>query len=183
MKICEKNHNKKAPSVDLDLQLCLATERRIFNVLKNIASKAVDHNSSAQNVGAIVVFGDFPQDYQGVRGLVQMKPKQNPITSPIIINTDEAEEVIETFSRHPYDGAVVVNKAGQIIGAGIYLTVDHPTLDLPDGCGTRHKAAASFSLHNSVISVLTLSEETNKVRLWRDGKKEEELEIKSGDYK
>lgn len=182
MKICEKNHNNTAPSVDSSLQLCLAMdnkkiEKYIFDILKNLAYKAVDR--STQNVGAIVVFGDFYQTHHSVEGLVQMKPKQNPIKSLTMIDTDEAEEVIETFSKYPYDGAIIVDKMGQIIGAGIYLTVDHPKIDIPDGCGTRHKAAASFSLHNAVISVLTLSEETNKIRLWRDGK--EEFEIRPGE--
>lgn len=174
MTTCEKKQNNTAPSVDFSLQFCLATdnkkvEERILNILKSMAS-------DAESVGAIVVFGDFSQSRQCVRGLVQMKPKQNPITSLIMVDTDEGERTIRTFSQYPYDGAIIVDKTGQIIGAGIYLTVDHPTLDIPDECGTRHKAAASFSLHNDVISVLTLSEETNTVRLWRDGK-EEAIEV------
>jgi DNA integrity scanning protein DisA with diadenylate cyclase activity len=177
MTTCEKKHNNAAPSVDFGLQFRLATdnekvEELIFNILKNIASKAKD-----RSLGAIVVFGDFSQSRQCVEGLVQMKPKTNPITSLIMIDTEEGAEVIETFSRYPYDGAIIVDKTGQILGAGIYLMVDHPTLDIPDGCGTRHKAAASFSLHNDVISVLTLSEETNTIRLWRDGKEEEVIEV------
>jgi DNA integrity scanning protein DisA with diadenylate cyclase activity len=165
MTTCEKKHNNAAPSVDFGLQFRLATdnekvEELIFNILKNIASKAKD-----RSLGAIVVFGDFSQSRQCVEGLVQMKPKTNPITSLIMIDTEEGAEVIETFSRYPYDGAI------------IDLMVDHPTLDIPDGCGTRHKAAASFSLHNDVISVLTLSEETNTIRLWRDGKEEEVIEV------
>jgi DNA integrity scanning protein DisA with diadenylate cyclase activity len=175
----EKNYNGDLPSVDFNAQSDLSVEKRkiernIFDILKSIASNvAVD---PAKSMGAIVVFGDFIQPHH--KGLIQMKPKQNPITFSVMINTDKGVDTLETFSRHPYDGAVVVNKDGQIVGAGMYLVVEHPTIDVPDGCGTRHKSAASFSLHNDIISVLTLSEETNTVRLWRDGKVEEVLEVK-----
>jgi hypothetical protein len=42
-------------------------------------------------------------------------------------------------------------------------------------------AAASFSLQNSVTSVLTLSEETNIVRIWKSGKIVKESQIKAED--
>jgi DNA integrity scanning protein DisA with diadenylate cyclase activity len=182
MTTCEKNQNNTAPSVDFSLQFCLATdnekvEEDILGILKNMVSEA------RHDVGAIVVFGDFSKSRQCVAGLIQMKPKTNPITSLIMIDSKEGAEIVKTFSMPPHDGAIVVDKTGQILGAGIYLMVNHPTLELPEGCGTRHKAAASFSLHNDVISVLTLSEETNIIRLWRDGKEEEVIEIELGDKK
>jgi len=160
MTTCEKKYRK--------------IERNIFDILRIIASRVAA--GSAQKMGAIVVFGDFKSCH--TKGLVQMKPKQNPITSPIMIDTSEGAEAIEIFSRHPYDGAIVVNGDGEIIAAGIYLIVEHPNIDIPDGCGTRHKSAASFSLHNYVNSVLTLSEESNIVRLWRDGTEEKVLDAK-----
>lgn len=180
MKICEKNHNNMVPSVDFSLQFSLVVdnekiEKHIFEILKDVAYCI--GNSTKDKMGAIVVFGDFSQSRQCTEGLVQMKPKKNPIKSLIMIDADEGAEVIETFSRYPYDGAIIVDMSGQIIGAGVYLMVNHPSIDIPDGCGTRHKSAASFSLHNDVISVLTLSEETNTIRLWRDGKEEKSLKV------
>jgi DNA integrity scanning protein DisA with diadenylate cyclase activity len=136
--------------VDFSLQFRLATdnekiEKHIFNILEDIANSV---DSSTRKVGAIVVFGDFSQSRQCIEGLVQMKPKQNPITSLIMIDTDEGAETVETFSRYPHDGAIVVDKTGQ---------------------------------NNDVISVLTLSEETNTIRLWRDGKEEESHKVGQGD--
>ena len=166
----------EAPSVDFSLQLSLLAdeevENSIFNTLKQLASDVV--NKKCTGIGAIVVLGDFTP-FHMVEGLVQMKPKQNPIKSLITIDKKEGLDTIRIFSSYPYDGAIIVNKTGQIIGAGLYLVVDHPEIEIPDDCGTRHKAAASFSLRDDIISVLTLSEETNSVRIWRDGELDAEM--------
>jgi DNA integrity scanning protein DisA with diadenylate cyclase activity len=172
--------NIVAPVVDFTAQFCLADkseeiENEIFNSLKKIAGKISDGSESS--AGAIVVLGDF-SNAKKVNGLVQMKPKENPITCLIKVGTEEGINTILTYSKEPFDGAVIVDKSGQIIGAGIYLVVEHPLLELPEKCGTRHKAAASFSLRDDVISVLTLSEETNTIRIWKDGSAEVQLEIK-----
>ena len=46
---------------------------------------------------------------------------------------------------------------------------DNPSLDIPDGSGTRHISAASFSTNDKIRSVFTLSEETSIVRIWKNG--------------
>jgi len=163
----------EAPNVDFSLQLSLDknsehVESSIFSWLKIIATEVAEEKLDP--LGAIIVLGDFEENDGIVEGMVQMKPKQNPIESYIIIDGEDSRDHIVEFSVAPFDGAIIVNRTGQIIGAGIYLVVDNPLLDMPDDCGTRHKAAASFSERNDVISVLTLSEETNTVRLWKDGK-------------
>jgi DNA integrity scanning protein DisA with diadenylate cyclase activity len=173
MKILE--NQKQKPIIDFTAQFCLAdnsekVEAGIINSLKSIAGKIAD--GKEPNAGALVVLGDFSQKHQ-VSGLVQMKPKVNPITSLKTIGTDEGTEVILKYSKTPYDGAVIIDKTGQIIGAGVYLVVEHPLIEIPEKCGTRHKAAASFSLRNDVISVLTLSEETNTIRVWKNGQVEQ----------
>ncbi len=168
-----EHNNNEAPHVDFSLQLSLDNnsehvESSIFEWLKIIAKDVVE--DKANPIGAIIVLGDFEMHGPCVDGMVQMKPKQNPVESLVMIDTDDGDNLIREYSKSPYDGAIVVHRSGQILGAGIYLVVDNPMLETPDDCGTRHKAAASFSERNDVISVLTLSEETNTVRLWKDGK-------------
>jgi len=165
--------NGEAPHVDFSLQLSLDknsehVESSIFEWLKIIANDVAEDKLSP--LGALIVLGDFELNEAKIDGMVQMKPKQNPVESYIVIDSDLGKDYIVEFSGTPFDGAIVINRSGQIIGAGIYLVVDNPLLDMPDDCGTRHKSAASFSERNDVISVLTLSEETNTVRLWKDGK-------------
>ena len=171
----------EAPHVDFSLQFGFAknderVEARLYEVLKDIATEIVE--GVKENLGALVVLGDFSQNYGKLSGAVQMKPKQSPVDDLITVDDDNVAEIISQFSEAPFDGAIVVDKTGQIIGAGIYLIVDDPTLDTPEDCGTRHKAAASFSLRSDVISVLTLSEETNTIRIWRDGKQAEVHKVK-----
>lgn len=168
----ERVEQTERPYIDFSLQLSLDknsehVESSIFESLKVIAQEVSENAIEA--VGALVVLGDFEDDGI-VHGMVQMKPKQNPIESYIVVDSELGQDYIMKYSSPPYDGAIVVNRTGQIIGVGVYLIVDNPLLDMPDDCGTRHKAAASFSEKESVISVLTLSEETNTVRVWKNGK-------------
>lgn len=143
-------------------------EQGIFDCLTGIATNV--ETGECKPLGALIVLGDFEKFGPQVSGMVQMKPKQNPVESLIMINSEDSVHYIMEYSVSPYDGAIVINSSGQILGAGVYLVVDNPLLETPDDCGTRHKAAASFSERNDVISVLTLSEETNTVRLWKQGK-------------
>lgn len=179
--IMEENNTKQseAPYVDFSMQFSFAKndekfERTIFELLKGLA-KSVAADIEAP-LGALVVLGDFEKDPR-VDGMVQMKPKQNPIESLKMVDTEAGRHCIIEYSRPPHDGAIVVDRSGQIIGAGVYLVVDSPMLDTPEDCGTRHKAAASFSLRKDVIGVLTLSEETNTVRVWKDGKLKEVFRV------
>lgn len=162
-----------APNVDFSMQFSLAKsdergEKRILETLQHLVGEVA--HGRLTPLGALVVFGDFGKHGPVISGMVQMKPKQNPIESLKMIDTKPGYECILEYSQAPHDGAVIIDRSGQIIGAGIYLVVEDPTLDMPDDCGTRHKAAASFSKRSDVISVLTLSEETNTVRIWKKGK-------------
>ena len=161
------------PSVDFSMQINLAknnekVEKKIFKLLCGIAEKIV--GQSQEPIGTIIVLGDFEKYGPVISGVVQMKPKQNPIDTFKIVDTEHGAQLIKEYSQSPYDGAMILDKTGQILGVGVYLIIEHPTLDIPDDCGTRHKAAASFSMRSDVISVFTLSEETNIVRIWKEGK-------------
>ena len=61
----------------------------------------------------------------------------------------------------------MVNKDGKYLLC--ILEVRNPSLDVPDGCGTRHITAASFSTRKEVECIFTLSEETSIVRCGKDG--------------
>lgn len=172
-----------APHVDFSMQFSFAKndekfERIIFETLKDLAKSIARKDENP--LGALVVLGDFEKNPR-VKGMVQMKPKQNPIESLKMINSEAGRHCLVEYSHPPHDGAVVVDRSGQIVGVGIYLVIDNPVLSTPEDCGTRHKAAASFSLRNDVISVSTLSEETNTVRVWKEGKIKEVFRIEDAD--
>jgi len=176
----EQSNGHQLPFVDFSLQFGLAknsekVEKCIFESLKEIAKSIAD--GSASKLGALIVVGDFEKHGPVIQGMVQMKPKQNPVEKLMLFDGEQGAGFINELSGSGFDGAMVVDRTGQILGAGIYLVVDDPTLDTPEDCGTRHKAAASFSRRPDVISVLTLSEETNTVRVWQHGKVKEVFRV------
>ena len=160
-----------APAIDFTSQLNLANnnkdvEEKILNILKKIAK---DIKDGKDGTGAIVVLGTWSALNPIAKGMLQLKPSKNPIDKFITVDSIDNVDMIRHFSSSPFDGAIIINTSSQILGAGVYLVVEHPMIEIPEGCGTRHKAAASFSLRDDVISVLTLSEETNIIRIWKNG--------------
>lgn len=161
---------KRVTSADFSFQFSAArehqkVEKKVFNILCEISK---ENKKSKSKLGILVVFGvfDTAKDYV-VSGMRQIG--RNPIQKYIdISNTSFKEDISELF-RDGSDGAIVINRNGQVIGSKVYLIVDNPSLEVPDGCGTRHISAASFSEREDVLAVFTLSEETSVVRTWKDG--------------
>ena len=119
-------------------------------------------------LGILVVFGVFDTSKEYVvSGMRQIGI--NPIQKYIDISSSSFKDDISDLFRDGSDGAIIINRNGQIIGSKVYLIVDNPSLEVPDGCGRRHISAASFSERDDVIAVFTLSEETSVVRTWKDG--------------
>lgn len=152
-------------AVDFSFQVNLArerTEKRIFKLLCQISDKLF---KESKGVGALVVLGKF--DSSSVPGMRQIG--MNPIQKYLNISFGQFEEEIEKILESNDDGAVIINQNGQILGTGLYLTVENPNLEIPEGTGTRHISAASFSTREDVISTFVLSEETLSVRAFKNG--------------
>ena len=160
-----------APAIDFTVQLNFANYENVESIILNILKKiAKDINDGKSNgIGAIVVLGTWSSSNPIVEDMLQLKPAVSPIDKFITIDLIEDVNVLQNFFTSSFDGAVVINTLGQVLGAGVYLIVEYPMIEIPKGCGTRHKAAASFSCKKDVISVLTLSEETNIIRIWKNG--------------
>ena len=161
---------RRTTSADFSFQFSAArehqkVEKKIFNILCEISKENKDRQ---KKLGILVVFGifDVAKDYS-VSGMRQIGI--NPIQKYIDISSTSFKKDIQALFREEADGAIVINRNGQIIGSKVYLIVDNPALEVPDGCGTRHISAASFSIRDDVIAVFTLSEETSVVRTWKDG--------------
>jgi len=173
----EKNN---VPFVDFSTQFALSSsvdevEDAIISGILEIAKKA--SQGKIDKVGSLVVLGNFEKFGPKIEGMTEMKPGKNPIKNLHMVNTSDVK-LIFAYSVPPADGAIIIDRSGQIIGAGIYLVIDNPLIDVPHDCGTRHKAAASFSLRDDVIAVYTLSEETNLTRIWKNGIIEKVIDIK-----
>jgi len=161
---------KRTTSADFSFQFSAArehqkVEKKIFGLLCEVAKENKDR---AKKLGILIVLGIFDTAKDNiVSGMRQIGI--NPIQKYIDISSSSFDKDISVLLRDEADGAIVVNRNGQIIGSKVYLIVDNPALEVPDGCGTRHISAASFSMREDVIAVFTLSEETSIVRTWKDG--------------
>lgn len=159
------------PAVDFSFQFNTAKEHEkventIFDYLCEISKKF--YKKKDDRGGVLIVLGEFDKSKEYViSGMRQIG--KNPIQRYLNITHQKHKNDIVSMMSKNYDGAFVVNKNGQILGVGIYLTVENPSLDIPDGSGTRHITAASFSTRDDVQSVFTLSEETCAVRIWKNG--------------
>lgn len=159
------------PSVDFSFQFNVAKEhdkieKRIFSMLRTISKQTC--KLKTKRVGCLVVLGNFDAATNHiVAGMRQIS--KNPIQKYLNISANSCEKEILSLFKESLDGAVIINKNGQLLGAGIYLIVDNPSLDIPDGSGTRHISAASFSTKENIQAVFTLSEETSIVRSWKNG--------------
>jgi DNA integrity scanning protein DisA with diadenylate cyclase activity len=162
--------DQSQPSSDFSFQFSLSKEylkieKRIFEALKKVSIKCYTEEN---NIGTIIVYGAFDtNENHVVKGMRQIGI--NPIQKFVSFGYNNFTEDITNLILENNDGAIIVDKSGQILGARVYLTVDNPSLDVPEGCGTRHITAASFSQRKDVLSVLTLSEENLAVRKWKDG--------------
>ncbi len=161
---------KKITGTDFSFQFSAArefqkVEKKVFNILCAISKEEV---SLEKKNGILVVFGvfDAAKDYI-VPGMRQIGV--NPIQKYLNISNSAFDKEIMAIFKDGSDGAIIVNRNGQILGSKIYLIVDNPGLEVPEGCGTRHISGASFSTREDVIAVFTLSEETSVVRKWKNG--------------
>lgn len=161
---------RKVTSADFSFQFSAArehqkVEKKVFSILCEISKENMKRD---RNLGILVVLGvfDTAKDYV-VLGMRQIGI--NPIQKYIDISSASSKKDVQALLREEADGAIIVNRNGQIIGSKVYLIVDNPSLEVPEGCGTRHISAASFSVRADVTAVFTLSEETSVVRTWKNG--------------
>jgi DNA integrity scanning protein DisA with diadenylate cyclase activity len=164
----------KGPQVDFSFQLNMArdrSEKKIFSYLCEISEKFHKDN---KRIGVLVILGVFGSARSS---LVDGMRKLTTDKLDIYINVNFSqfkEDLIKVFESGE-DGAIIINQDGQILAEKVYLTVDNPTLEIPEGAGTRHITAASFSTRKDVLAAFTLSEESYFVRVWKDGEYTEQF--------
>ena len=161
----------KKLSVDISEQAALGAgvppETDITSaVFKLICQTADALHERGERRGVLIVIGSFASagEVNAARG--DLRP--NPFKGQYVSAGDKFFQRM-ILQGDVADGAVVADESGQILGGGIYLDIDHPEADVPDGGFTRHLAAASTSLHKEVKSVIALSEETNVARMFEKG--------------
>jgi DNA integrity scanning protein DisA with diadenylate cyclase activity len=138
----------------------------VFDALLTTALEIAIEGREGKPVGAIFVLGDQEEvlkfSHQMVINPFKGYPEEERhILDPRLRNT------IKEFSS--IDGAFVIRNDGVIIAAGRHLDASGETIEIPQGLGSRHRAAAGITNVTGAIAVV-ISESTGEVRLFSRGK-------------
>jgi DNA integrity scanning protein DisA with diadenylate cyclase activity len=166
----EDNEPVKSPCMDFSFPLNLAkdkTEKKIYSFLCELSQKFYKNN---ERKGLLIVLGVFGYGNNSAADGMRELSTKDKIDKYINVNFAQFKEDVLKIFEAGNDGAIVINRDGQVLAQKVYLVIDNAyDATILEGCGTRHISASAFSKNKNIISVFTLSEETHFVRLWRDG--------------
>lgn len=144
----------------------------VFEKVLDLAVQLANEGRDGKPIGTIFVIGDS----EAVRSLTQQL-----IINPFRGYAEEERNILdprltETIKElAAIDGAFIIREDGVVLSAGTYLKPGLAGEALPTGLGARHAAANSLSASTRAI-VLTVSESTGMVRVFRDGRVVTEIE-------
>jgi hypothetical protein len=159
-------------SVDIAAQAALGTEvppeEDLTQAVYRMICQAADFlHSRGERRGALIVIGHYASLGEVPQARGDLRP--DPFQGLYVSAADKAFQRL-VIQGTVAEGAVIAEESGQILGGGIMLAIDNYKVAVPAGGFMRHVAAASTSLRTEVESVITLSEEANIARIFKNGK-------------
>jgi len=138
----------------------------VFEGVLNLAVELASQGREGKPVGTIFVLGDDQKVMQFSRQTIFNPFHGYPEEERNILNP-ELRETLREFSA--LDGAFVLRDDGVVLCAGRHLSAAlASTVDLPQGLGSRHVAAAGITSVTEAIAIV-ISESTGDVRIFKDG--------------
>jgi len=132
----------------------------------NLAVELASQGREGKPVGTIFVLGDHQTVMQFSRQTIFNPFHGYPEEERNILNP-ALRETLKEFSA--LDGAFVLREDGVVLAAGRHLNAAlASTVDLPQGLGSRHVAAAGITSVTKAIAI-AISESTGDVRIFKDG--------------
>ncbi|MGD2067761.1 MAG: diadenylate cyclase [Gemmatimonadota bacterium] len=119
-----------------------------------------------KDTGAILVLGDSEKVLDGSRPLIP-NPFEHTPESSRKLGSPEAEDVLVELAK--LDGAFVVRGDGLIRTAGTLLAASGADVELPQGLGSRHAAAAGVTARTAATA-LVVSATDGRIRVFKDGR-------------
>lgn len=144
----------------------------VFDRLLTIALELAEEGSEGKPLGAIFVLGDDEKVMEMSSQMV-INPFGGVPEEERNIMDPQLKETIREFAT--IDGAFVVRDDGVILAAGRHLKASAEDADLPQGLGSRHRAAAGITALTNALAVV-ISESTADVRIFSRGKVFMEIE-------
>ena len=147
-------------------QLAQHIPSAVFEAVLNLAVELASQGREGKPVGTIFVLGDDHKVMQFSRQTIFNPFHGYPEEERNILNP-ELRETLKEFSA--LDGAFVLREDGVVLCAGRHLSAAlDSTVDLPQGLGSRHVAAAGITSVTQAIAIV-ISESTGDVRIFKDG--------------
>lgn len=144
----------------------------VFARVVDFAVELAQEGREGKPLGALFVLGDTAAVMKYADQLVLNPFQGYPDEGRNILDSRIVESVKEFCA---IDGAFVIRSDGVVMTAGAYLRPPVPGEELPPGLGARHAVAASMSASTNAI-VVTLSESTGTVRIFKGGRMVTEIE-------
>lgn len=138
----------------------------VFEAILNLAVELASQGREGKPVGTTFVIGDHDNVMQYSRQTIFNPFHGYPEEERHLLNP-QLRETLKEFSA--LDGAFVIRDDGVVISAGRHLNAAlNSTVELPQGLGSRHVAAAGITSVTEAVAIV-ISESTGDVRIFKDG--------------
>lgn len=138
----------------------------VFEAILNLAVELANQGREGKPVGATFVIGDDDKVMQFSRQTI-FNPFHGYPEEELNLLNPRLRDTLKEFSA--LDGAFVIRADGVVMCAGRHLSAAlNSTVDLPQGLGSRHVAAAGITSVTEAVAIV-ISESTGDVRIFKDG--------------
>lgn len=153
-------------------QLTEHIRRVVFQRVLSLALELAAEGREGKPVGAIFVIGNYRELEKFCQQTIINPFKGYPEKERNILH-DNMTDTVKEFAA--IDGAFIIKGTGVIVSAGTMLRPNVAGVDIPQGLGARHAAAAAITASAKCLAI-TVSESTGDVRVWRRGQMITEIE-------
>jgi DNA integrity scanning protein DisA with diadenylate cyclase activity len=138
---------------------------QVFSGLLKLAVELAQEGREGRPIGTTFVLGDHEKVLQFSRQAV-LNPFAGYPEEALSVLSQEMKETIREFSS--LDGAFVVRGDGVLLAAGRHIQASAADVELPQGMGARHHAAAGISAVTAAMAMV-ISESSGTVTVFNKG--------------
>ena len=138
----------------------------VFNGVLNLAVELAQEGREGRPIGTIFVLGDQDRVLQFSRQAV-LNPFAGYPEDELSVLDQVMKETVREFSS--LDGAFIIRGDGVLLAAGRHIQAGSADLELPQGMGARHHAAAGITAVTGAVA-MAISESSGSVTVFHKGK-------------
>lgn len=138
----------------------------VLEAVLEVACEIARAARRGKRLGAIFALGDSAKVLEGSRQLVP-NPFHSAIQPDRSLLSPSIRDLLVELSK--LDGAFVVRRDGLVQTAGAFLAASPAEVEVPQGLGTRHLAAAAVTARTRTLAVV-VSATDGHVRVFKHGK-------------